>query len=312
MAEDIGTLAGLVQLNDKNNADLNVSDLLQDAPLIAVMTAVPASNGTNHSYTKETAAEGVGFRALNAGVTNTNSSDEEVTAVLKVLDASFDADTALARKARGGAEAYLEKRTMRKLKAAFSTMEKQIIYGTGSAAGGFAGLFDNAALNGLADDMVIEPGIPGTTADEQTSVLFIRSGEDDSAFVAGNDGEITVDDPTIGPRVVNPGTDNKVYGAYFVNVIGWGGIQYGSAFSVARICNVETSLTGDDMAAALALFPSNRQPNIIAMNRQALELWRKSRTAVNTDGTEAPRPKMFEGIQVISTDSLVNTEAIVA
>jgi len=312
MAEDIGTLAGLVQINDMNNVELEVSDLLQDAPLIAALVAVPASNGTNHSYTKETVAEGVGFREVNAGVTNTNSSDLEVESVLKPLDASFDVDTALARKARGGSEAYIAKRIKRKLKAAMFALESQIIYGTGAAAGGFAGLFDNAALDGLSDGMVIEPGTPGTTVGGQTSVIFIRSTEDDTAFVAGNDGEIIVDDPVIQRKVVDPGTDNKVYGAFFTNIVGWGGIQYGSAFSVARIANVETSLTGDDMSKALALFPSNRQPNVIAMNRQALELWRKSRTAVNTDGTEAPRPNIFEGIPVISTDSLLNTEAIVA
>lgn len=312
MAEDIATLAGLVQINNLNNDDIDVSDLLQDAPLIAAMAAVPASNGTNHSYLKETVAEGVAFRAVNAGVTNANSQDVEVSAVLKILDASYDVDTALARKARGGAEAYLEKRNMRKIAAALSTSESQIIYGTGAEAGGFIGLFDNAALNGLADSMVIEPAIPGTTVAEQTSVIFMRTGEDDCAYIAGNDGEIAIDDPVIDRKVVNPGTDNKVLGVFFVNINGWGGVQYGSAFSVGRIANIETSLTDDDMYAMLAKFPANRQPNLIAINRPANELLRKSRTAVNATGKAADYEDSFAGIKVVVTDRLVSTEAIVA
>jgi hypothetical protein len=312
MAEDIATLAGLVQINNLNNDDIDVSDLLQDAPLIAAMAAVPASNGTNHSYLKETVAEGVAFRAVNAGVTNANSQDVEVSAVLKILDASYDVDTALARKARGGAEAYLEKRNMRKIAASLSTSESQIIYGTGAEAGGFIGLFDNAALNGLADSMVIEPAIPGTTVAEQTSVIFMRTGEDDCAYIAGNDGEIAIDDPVIDRKVVNPGTDNKVLGVFFVNINGWGGVQYGSAFSVGRIANIETSLTDDDMYAMLAKFPANRQPNLIAINRPANELLRKSRTAVNATGKAADYEDSFAGIKVVVTDRLVSTEAIVA
>ena len=56
MAESFNTLAGLVQFNDKNLADLNVTDLLDDAPLLKVMFAQPASNGTLHKYLKQTTA----------------------------------------------------------------------------------------------------------------------------------------------------------------------------------------------------------------------------------------------------------------
>jgi hypothetical protein len=43
MAEAWNTLNGLIQFNDKNLADLNVTDLLQDAPLLQVLHAQPAS-----------------------------------------------------------------------------------------------------------------------------------------------------------------------------------------------------------------------------------------------------------------------------
>lgn len=315
MAEVINTLAGLVQLNDLNNADINVSDLLQDAPLVASLEAVAASNGTNHKYLKETVAEGVAFRDVNSGVTNANSQDEQITAALKILDAGFSVDKAIADGYKDGAEAYLEKRVMRKLAAAIASAEGQLIYGTGNDSDGFTGLIENSALDALADGMVYGGG--GTTADEQTSVYLIRTGEDDTAVVAGNDGLIEASEPYLVEKVEDPGTTNAVYDAYRVAVLGWLGLQYGSAFSVARVANLHASDSGATCTdakiyEALSLFPANRQPNLIAMNRQSLKQLRASRTATNATGAPAPRPTEVEGIPIVVTDSIVNTEAVVS
>ena len=61
MADAITTLAGLITLNDQNALDLELSDLLQDAPLLAALHAQKASNGTQHKYVKTTVAAGAGF-----------------------------------------------------------------------------------------------------------------------------------------------------------------------------------------------------------------------------------------------------------
>ena len=313
MAEAINTLAGLVQLNNLNNADLNVSDLLQDAPLIAAIAAVEASNGTNHSYLKETVAEGVAFRAPNAGVINAASQDEEVQVALTFLDGGFDVDVAIANKYKDGPEAYLEKRVPRKVSAMLASAESNLIYG--AVSGGFAGLLENTLLNSLSDSMVIGAG--GTTADVNTSVLFLRSDEDNCALIAGNDGRISVDEPFMNVVYPDPTTDAKRYDAWRVPVNAWLGMQYGSIYSVARIANLNATDAGktmtDDLAfEAIALFPSARQPNLCVMNRQSLEQLRSSRTATNDSGAPAPTPVSIGGIPIVVTDSIVNTEAIVS
>jgi hypothetical protein len=61
---------------------------------------------------------------------------------------------------------------------------------------------------------------------------------------------------------------------------------------------------------ALALFPASKQPNMIAMNRQSLKQLRESRTAVNPSGAPAERPTAVDGIPIVVTDALVNTEAV--
>jgi hypothetical protein len=315
MAETYGTLAGLVQFNDKNLADLDVTDLLQDAPLLQVLFAQAASNGTLHKYLKETTASSAAFRAANAGLDKTNSADTLVTDVLKILDGSFPVDVALAAEAKNGKDAYLLMELMRTMKSIFSIAEKQVIYGVGNDSGGFVGLSDDPQLDGLADGMVYNAG--GTTAVKQTSVFLLRSGKDDVSYILGNDGNIVVDeDPNVVPWVATAGA-SPTYPAYYTAVNGYSGFQIGGAFSAARICNVNAtdaagSLTDDMIYEALALFPAARQPNMIAMNRQALKMLRASRTAVNVTGAPAPRPTEVEGIPIIVTDSINSIEAVVA
>lgn len=315
MAETYGTLAGLVQFNDKNLADLEVTDLLQDAPLMDVIFSQAASNGTLHKYLKLTTASSAAFRAANAGSSKTNSADTLVTDTLKILDGSFPVDVALANEAKNGKDAYLMMELMRTMKTVFSEAEKQVIYGTGNDASGFAGLSDDPQLDAVADAMVYNAG--GTTDDAQTSVFLLRSGKDDVSFILGNDGQIVVDeDPTIVPWTPVE-SSIATYPAYYTPVTGYCGFQIGGAYSAARICNVNAtdsagaaSLTDDMIYEALALFPASRQPNMIVLNRQSLKMLRASRTAVNATGAAAPRPTEVEGIPIIVTDSIVSTEAV--
>lgn len=307
MAEAFNTLAGLIQINDRNLADLNVSNLLDDAPLLKVLYAKTASNGTLHKYLRQTVASAAAFRAALDGVDNAASQDELVTATLQILDGSFHADVALADAYKGGRGAYLQREMFRKMRQIFSTVEKQVIYGVGNDAAGFIGIHDGV-LTAIANAMVIEATTAGSTVDKQTSVYFLRHGDDDLAVVLGNDGKIVVEDePTI-QRVA--GSSSGTFPALFVPVTGYIGLQLGSAYSTARICNVETALDDDDLYAGLSLFPSARQPNAIVMNRKAAKLLRQSRTATNPTGAPAPFPTMLDNIPIIVTDSVKSTEAV--
>jgi hypothetical protein len=317
MAESYNTLAGLIQFNDQNLADLDISDLLDDAPLLRVLFAQPASNGTQHKYLKQTTASSAAFRAALAGLTKTNSADTLVTDTLAILDGSFDTDVALADAyTKGGRDAWLQKELVRTMKQVFAVAEKQVIYGTGNDASGFAGLQDDTQLDAVADEMVINAG--GTGVATQTSVMLLRSGRDDVSFIMGNEGNIVVEDePTIIQKVVNPGTDNKTYPALYVAVNGYSGFQIGGARSAARIANVEMAdltavdvLDDDLIYAGISLFPAARQPNLIVMNRNAVRLLRQSRTAVNATGAPAPRPTEVDGIPIVVTDQIDSTEAV--
>jgi len=314
MAESYNTLAGLVQFNDKNLSDEEMDDLLRDAPFLAKLYSQAASNGTEHKYLVRTGASSAAFRAANAGLDKTTSIKKLVTDTLAIMDGSFHADVALAQEAKNGIEAYLDEEFMDTMATVMSGAEKQVLYGVGADATGFAGLADNAQLDTTGDGMVYSAG--GTTADTQTSVFLIRSGKKDVSFIMGKEGEIVVEeDPKIVPWVAAAGA-SPTYPAYYVPATGYSGLQVGGAYSAARICNLHASdagatLTDDMIYEALALFPSSRPPNMIVMNRQSIKQLRASRTAVRTDGAAAPWPTEVEGIEIVLTDSVKNTEAVV-
>lgn len=309
MADDFVSLADMVTLNDTRVADIEgMSDLLDDAPFIKSLYAMGASNGTDHKYLKETGAPTVGFRAVNAGRDWDSSQDTLVEMSLKLLDGSFGIDKALAMTYRkGGSDALMAMELKRHLKAMWAMAEGQLIYGDDAA--GFSGLADIELVDTGADAMAFDA--EGTTAGSATSVWLIRTGETDCALIAGNDGTIDVGDVKEETII---GSNSKKMPALTQSVLGWMGLQVGTAYSIARIINIteETgkTLTDDMIYKALALFPASRQPNRIVMNRRSLEQLRSSRTATSTTGTPAARPTDVDGVQIIVTDHIVSTEDV--
>ena len=312
MADAFLTLSDLTTINDANLADRDISDLLDDAPLLAALAAdvVP---GTDHKYVKETGAPVVGFRAVNDGLENTKSADTLVTIDLKILDASFAVDKALADAYRGGPENYIGREAVRHLKSAFFHAEKQILSGTGNEADGFNGLPDDGNLNALADDMGVGAG--GTTDSTASSVWAIRSSGDmnDSVVIAGDDGKIEIGDSVV-QRLAGSSTGS--YPAYYTPIQGWLGLQVGGKYSVGRMANITEdsgkSLSDSLLADLLGIFPAGRGPSYLVMSRRSLKQLQKSRTATNATGAPAPFPSEAFGVPIIVSDGVSDVETLVS
>lgn len=307
MSAEYLKLCDLLKINDQSVADINVSDVLQDAPFLAALPADTASDGTVHKYLKETGAPTIGFRVINDGRENSKSADTLVTINLQVLDASFDADVALAIGYKKGREAFIAREALRHLKAAFVGAEKQIIYGTDNDAAGYAGMADILAHSN--DPMVVDAG--GTTAGTGSSVWMVRAGPDDVQAIAGKDGMLEMLETV---TIQKQGSTTGTYPAYYTPITGWLGLQNGSAYSFGRICNL-TEDSGKGLTDALlgklyAKFPSTRPPTLILMSRRSREQLRASRTAYSPTGQEVPTPTSWEGIPIITCESISNTETL--
>ena len=310
MANDYIDVAALATINDQNAIDAGCSDILDDSPALAAMPAIVASNGTNHKYIKNTGKPVVGFRSANDGRENDHSEDTLVTAALKILDASFRVDKAVADAYAGGAEALIAREAARHLRAAFASAESQIFDGTGADAGGFSGLANSTALDAAADALTIDAG--GTTADTASSVYLIRTGDADAAVVLGQNGNIEIGETVVQQVAGSTG----FYSAYYTPIEAWVGLQVGSIYSVGRIINVTADsgkgLTDALIASAIEQFPAARGPSVIAMNRRSLSQLQSSRTATNATGQPAPFPAEAFGIPVVVTDGISSTEALIS
>ena len=305
------TLAGLIVLNDQNLADIYPSDVLNDAPVIARATAIPASQGgTVHKYIQRTTAAGAGFRDLATGVANAAETFTDQTLVCEILDASFDRDVMLADAYRKGRDAYVEKETLAALKSAMYGIESALFT---NVADSFNGLlqWDDYSVYTAATGQVIDTGGAGGK-----SVWLIRWAEDAVAIVAGNDGNMSMlwdnDNPTV-VRITDD-TGNP-YSAYRVTLSGYYGLQVGSKYDVVRIANLDGTsddlLTDDLLAQAISKFPAGRGPNMICMNRTAQKELREGRTATNPTGAPAEFPTQAFGVPIVVTDALGVAEATV-
>ena len=307
MANDFVAVADMLA-DALDLAPYELSEIRDAAPLMAALPAQPSSNGDTHKYSVQTQRPVVGFRAENAGRDFDHSIHRIDTVTLKILDFSWMADKAVADRWRnGGASAFIAREGLQHLKAAMFQLESQFIYGTSNAAAGFNGLTDSANLDALADEMVVDGG--GSGVNLQTSVYLMRVNPQECSMVMHGDGVM------LGDTIVQNFVDGSGLNlpAYYTPACTWCAAQLGAKYSVARIANIEpgtTELTDDKIAAALALFPAGMGPNLIVMNRGAQESLRGSRTATNQTGAPAPLPMDAFGVKIITTDALLQTEAV--
>lgn len=321
MADTLTTLAELVRFNSMDVNPAEISDILNGAPVLSQLHAMMSSNGTTHKYNVESTAPVIGFRAINAGADYTASDSTQVSVDLKFIDGTIREDIAACQAFRGGSEAWLDRRSARQLRQALFTLEKQVFNGTvGGDASGFNGLADDANYNQLADALVVDAG--GTAIGTGSSVWFIRSTPDDAsmALVGAGDEGLSMDNINfvIGEtfKAQISGSNSKLMTALCRDIGGHLGIQVGSKYAAARIANLTADsgkgLTDSLLADALSLFPSADQPTHIVMSRRSLTQLQKSRTTYSPVGQPAPRPREYEGIPIVVTDSITNTETLLA
>ncbi|MCD0459950.1 major capsid protein [Roseiconus lacunae] len=307
MANSYVTTTELLQLGDGNVSDIEVTELLEDAPLVAALSAIEASHDTNHEWLKKTAAPSAGFREVNYGRENRKAAYNKVVKSLKLYDASFSIDLAVLKSKNG--EKLRTREAKDHLQAAFADFERQIIYGTTNDAAGFDGLCDEATVDNKDDAMVVDAG--GSVADTGSSVWALRVGESAVSIVYGADGEIRIDPEY--PTVIE-GPAGGSLDAMRTPIVFWGGLQVTTTLDVARICNLTAEggagLTDNLLSDLYALFPAGRKPNLFVMSGRSQKQLQQSRTATNATGAEAPFPIEAHNVPIIVTDQISDTEAL--
>lgn len=198
---------------------------------------------------------------------------------------------------------------------------RQIYYGRESGKGDAKGFF---GLQDFVDNSMLL-NATGSTANTGSSVYFIKFGEKDVKMVFGNKKTLTL--PPFRDETLTD-ANNKKFDGSVSHLTGWAGLQCVNPNSVVRICNLTAQdgkgLTDARLAAGLDLFPTGYAPDVILMSKRSRTQLQADRAARTSNAQQngkggaqgggaiyAPTPDNYEGIPIIATDSILNTEAIV-
>jgi len=328
------TAAELLKINDLNMDLVDANELLEQSPVLAMIPAIESSNSEYHKWDIKNVGMAADFRAVNDGRVTTHSERRVEKIDLENLDASHETDVQSGRRHRLGTDGYIEQQTVDAFQSAFAKEERQFFYGKQvetnvdpdgnpfGAIAGHQGLSDFWGVdNALFNPMITLVNTGATGAGFRTSVWLLRTVNPlrNVATVMGFEGFEMLE-----PRLVTREGDNSggsaaiKHGAWWVDIEGLWGFQYGTKRSAFRIANIDSSAAGtgnlevtdDVIGAAISKFPANQGPNLICMTREGLRQLRESRSATvqTTEGSYAAFPDESHRVPIVTTDQLSNNE----
>jgi hypothetical protein len=294
-----------------------IEESLRYTPELAIFPA-RSVRGTSFQTVKRTGLPSAGYRLANAGVTPSKSTFAKSTVECFILSSAVQVDKAVAQAFEDGSSALEMIEAAGVMKAAMRAIGSQIFYGVSADAKGFGGL---KAFTPFGADMTV--AATGTGALGQSSVYAVKFGPQDVQLILGNEAlfELT---PFRDENFDD--ADGLPVPGRVADLTAWNGLALNNANCVGRICNLGADTeTGDTLTDALLQklldsFPSGYLPDAIFMSRRSRSQLQRSRTVtLFGQGTQranqpaiAAMPTEYEGIQLIATDSILNTDAVEA
>lgn len=314
------TLLDIAKLNGNDMITGLIEENLTFAPELSVVPARTVK-GTSYRTVARDTYPGVGFRAANGGVTYTKSTFLNRLHECYILSGNIRADVAIMTAYEDGPEAFKAIEANGVGKQALIDVGSQFFYGTAADALGFPGLqaFHTAfstelTARGIAP-LVLDSG--GTTASTGSSVYGVKFGNDGVQFIYGGGTTLTISDWF--RQMVNDGTAGQDYLAECASLNAWIGLQAANPYSISRLkdntAESGCKVTDAKLAELLSLSPVGYKPDAWFMSRRSAFQLQSSRSSTsNTSGAagqpQAALPTESNGIKIVITDSLVDTETL--
>lgn len=294
-----------------------VEENLSYAPEVG-MFPVRSIEGTSFKTLVRTGLPSVDFIAASSGIADSKSTFDNKLFECGILGGRIEVwKSVLDSPENGPASDIKATEASGVFEAAIRKVGRQVFYGKtalGSALG-FVGLVS------FVDSTMIYDAT-GTTPNTGSSVYFVKFGTKDVQLVMGRNASMELSPFRV--ESLADANGNKGPGEV-ADMCSWIGLQCASKFSVARIKNVTADsnkgCTDALLASGLQLFPSGVMPDAIFMSRRSRNQLQAARAVIANlstgkgefrDGSAAyvPTPLDFEGIPIIGTDSILNTEPI--
>jgi hypothetical protein len=311
------TLLDVAKMNGSDAVVGLVEESISAAPEVGIFP-VRTVDGTGYKTLVRTGLPSVDFIAASSGIAGSKSTFENKHFDCGILGGRIEVwKTILDAPENGPASDIKATEAAGVMEAAMRKVGRQIFYGKTAlgSAKGFVGLVS------FVDSAMIKDAT-GTTANTGSSVYMVKFGPRDVTLVMGRNGTMELSDFRV--ESLTDADGNKGPGEV-ADLASWIGLQQASKHSVARIKNLTADsgkgLTDALLASALNLFPAGVTPDVIFMSRRSREQLQSARSALvalrgmgkNDIGGSmayAPTPTDFEGIPIIATDSILNTEPI--
>lgn len=308
------TMLDLAKLNGNDVSVGIIEESMKTCPELRLFPARQIK-GTSYTTVRRTSRGSSGFRNANAGRAATKATYAKDTHEMFILSDRAEVDKAIADAYELGAESLKAEMAVEKGQNVLEAVGTQTWYGVSADAAGFAG------LQALCGTSRVSLGDITAGASTKTSIYLVRYGlANGVSFDFGANSTIDLSDWRIETCY---DAANKSFPAYVADLSGWIGLSVKTLESIWRIANVGTEsgkngITDKIIAAALSNW-RGAAPDAIYMNRTAAFLLQCSRTYALTGAAKlagnvqpfAPMPTESNGIPIVITDSLVDTEAFV-
>lgn len=294
-----------------------IEENLSYAPEIGAFFARPPITGTKYESVVRTAFPAVGFRSANEGVTAGKSASKKTEVECFIFSGRVEVDKAVGMiYPFGGLAGYEMYEADGVMKNTLLKLGSQIWYGVTQDSKGFPGIKAVTAFGG-----VTTVDATGSTATTASSVYAVKFGLKDVALVPGQGDVFKLSD--FRDETIYDQNDAPLPGRV-ADLCGWIGLQVAQSYSVGRICNLTAqagkTLTDSLLADLLAKFPIGQEPDAFFMSRRSRAQLQKSRTVVINASSGGGKPVNVEnlppvpteafGIPIITTDSILDTDAI--
>lgn len=322
-------LLSLKDVAARNGTDLSVGlieEVLTVAPELDTMLGRVIPGTSFKARIRQALPASPVFRPANRGTDVVSSVYGQKLVECFYLDAQFRIDQSVAdAPEEGGRDLLLADEALGVLHQKLITVGNQFYNGTSADANGFSGLLANYDSTNL----LVRAG--GSTANSQASAWVVWNNIQGVHFTYGGNGNFVMP-PWVLQQVQDSQSPSKAYMAYVSNLSGWLGLSFGHTKSAARIANINYATDNKGLTDALVAQTLSKFPLVIR-NRLATEgkIFMNQATAYSLQASRSvtiftsagqgqptgsmqiigPMPTESNGIPIVVTESLTNTEAVV-
>lgn len=244
----------------------------------------------------------VAARSMNEGTDPQKSRSEKRTATCCALTPRWGIDR-IAETIDNSAAKLLAKEARAFMAAYLKWLGTVFFYGNTVDAKACPGL-----LQAVSSSYTVDATGTGSAT---SSVWAVKFGEDAVQWLSGNNGQNMISDPRIGDFT---GSNGKPVTGIIQELVSRPGLFVGSNRYVGRIKNLHATtsgktLTGDMLGDLVnTKMGLSYRPDVIFLTPRSLEQYRQNLQAITSSTMRIQTPTEFEGIPLVPTESLTNTE----